>query len=118
MPDPAAGPLSHNDAWRIFDQWRSAGKEIGVMFLGRHGSLATAGTVTSAKMGRLQINSDTTEATFNLKDANFLHGPVQLFPRWPYPPPVEVIGVQAYWPAGDWLVLAEGFRPKSVPPPQ
>jgi hypothetical protein len=29
--------LSHSDAWRMFDQWRAASKEIGVMFLGRHG---------------------------------------------------------------------------------
>jgi|ERR1043165_4057891 hypothetical protein len=118
MPDPAAQTLPHSDAWRMFEQWRSAANEIGVMFLGRHGSLATTGTVTSARMGRLQINSGSTEATFNLKDANFLYGPVQLFPRWPYPPPVEVIAVQAYFPSGDWLVLAEGFRPKSVPEAQ
>ena len=82
--------------------------------MGRHGSLTTSGTVTSARMGRLQINSETAEATFNLKEAEFLYGPVQLFPRWPYPPPVEVIAVQAALPGGDWLVLAEDFRPKAV----
>jgi hypothetical protein len=27
---------------------------------------------------------------------------------------VEVIAVQACFPGGDWLVLAENFRPKSV----
>src|SRR5947209_7992811 len=115
MPELPGSPLSHDDAWRLFDQWRTGANEIGVLFLGRHGSLTTSGTVTSARMGRLQINSATAEATFNLKDANFLYGPVQLFPRWPYPPPVEVIAVQACLPGGDWLVLAQGFRPKPLP---
>ena len=99
----------------MFDQWRAAANEIGLIFLGGHGSLTTTGTVTSARMGRLQINSPAAEATFNLKNATFLYGPVQLFPRWPYPPPVEVIAVQARLENGDWLVLAEGFRPTAIP---
>jgi hypothetical protein len=98
----------------MFEQWRTDALTIGVLFVGRHGSLTTSGTVTSARMGRLQINSDTAEAAFNLKDATFLYGPVQLFPRWPYPPPVEVIAVQATLADGDWLVLAENFRPKAM----
>jgi len=114
MHESSGAPLSANDAWRMFDQWRAGAAEIGVVFLGRHGTLTTTGTVTSARMGRLQIHSGSAEATFNLQDATFLYGPVQLFPRWPYPPPVEVIAVQALWETGDWLVLAEGFRPKSV----
>jgi len=110
--------MEHHEAWRLFDQWRADAQVIGILFIGRHGSLATSGTVTGARSGRLQINSDTAEASFNLKDATFLYGPVQMFPRWPYPPPVEVIAVQATFPSGDWLVLAENFRPKSVPQPQ
>jgi hypothetical protein len=114
MDHPAAQALDANDAWRMFDGWRATGQVIGILFMGRHGSLTTSGTVTSARMGRLQINGDTAEASFQLKDATFLYGPVQMFPRWPYPPLVEVIAVQACFPGGDWLVLAENFRPKSV----
>lgn len=110
--------MESTEAWRLFEQWRAAAQTIGVVFMGRHGSLTTSGTVTSARMGRLQINGETSEATFNLKDSSFVYGPVQLFPRWPYPPPVEVIAVQASFPSGDWLVLAENFRPKAVPPVQ
>jgi hypothetical protein len=118
MDHPTAQALPATDAWRIFDGWRASEQIIGVLFMGRHGSLATSGTVTSARMGRLQLNGDCAEATFNLKNAEFLYGPVQMFPRWPYPPPVEVIAVQACLPDGDWLVLAENFRPKSVPQAQ
>ena len=107
--------MEHHEVWRLFDQWRADAQVIGILFIGRHGSLATSGTVTSARSGRLQINSDTAEASFNLKDATFLFGPVQMFPRWPYPPAVEVMAIQAYAASGDWIVLAEGFRPKSVP---
>jgi hypothetical protein len=118
MDHPTAQALPATDAWRIFDGWRASEQIIGVLFMGRHGSLATSGTVTSARMGRLQLNGDCAEATFNLKNAEFLYGPVQMFPRWPYPPPVEVIAVHACLPGGDWLVLAENFRPKSVPQAQ
>ena len=114
MDHPSAQSLPANDAWRMFDQWRASGQTIGILFMGRHSSLTTSGTVTGTRTGRLQINSDTAEASFNLKDAEFLYGPVQMFPRWPYPPPVEVIAVQACLPGGDWLVLAENFRPKAV----
>lgn len=37
----------------------------------------------------------------NLKMAN---GPMQVWPHWPAPPAVEVLVLQAYLAAGDWLV--------------
>jgi hypothetical protein len=106
--------MEASEAWRMFDGWRAAGQVIGVLYVGRHGTLTTSGTVTGTRMGRLQINGETTEASFRLNEATFVYGPVQVFPRWPYPPPVEVIGVQARFPGGEWLVLAENFRPKAV----
>jgi hypothetical protein len=114
MDEIPGTPIPHDQAWRMFEQWRAASTEIGVLFMGATASFTTTGTVTGARMGRLQLNSATAEVTFKLKDADFRYGPVQLFPRWPYPPPVEVIAIQAYFEGGDWLVLAEGFRPKAV----
>jgi hypothetical protein len=115
MEEIPGTPIPSDEAWRMFDQWRAASTEVGVLFMGTAGSFTTTGTVTSSRAGRLQLNSATTEVTFKLKDASFRYGPVQLFPRWPYPPPVEVIAIQAYLASGDWIVLAEGLRPKSVP---
>ena len=115
MEEMPGTPIPPDEAWRRFDQWRAAGTEIGVMYMGSAGSVTTTGTVSGARAGRLQINSATTEVRFRLQDASFRYGPVPMFPRWPYPPPVEVIAIQAYLASGDWIVLAEGFRPKSVP---
>ena len=115
MEEIPGTPIPPDEAWRRFDQWRAAATEIGVMYMGSAGSITTTGTVTSARAGRLQINSATTEVSFRLKGASFRYGPVQMFPRWPYPPAVEVTAIQAYAASGDWIVLAEGFLPKSVP---
>ncbi|MCU1237652.1 MAG: hypothetical protein JWP63_5619 [Candidatus Solibacter sp.] len=114
MSNPAGTPLPAEQAWFTFDKWKSTGTEIGVMFHGASGSVTTMGTITNARMGRLQLNSATSEVSFRLKDANFTHGPVQMFPRWPMPPMVEVIAVQAWFPNGDWLGLAERLRPESL----
>jgi hypothetical protein len=110
----AGDPLPTDEAWRTFDRWRAEKRQIGVMFHGASGSITTSGTITQSRMGRLQINSDTAEVSFRFKDANFTYGPVQMWPNWPNPPQVEVIAVQAWFSNGDWLALAERFRPASV----
>jgi hypothetical protein len=111
---PAGAPLAQHEAWRMFDEWRAQSREIGVMFHGASGSVTTTGKVTQARMGRLQLNSQTAEVSFRLKGANFTYGPVQMFPNWPNPPAVEVMAVQAWFANGDWLALAERFRQPSI----
>jgi hypothetical protein len=74
------------------------------------------GLVESARNGKLLLKGDMVRASFNLTRANFTYGPVQTWPKWPSPPIVEVIAVQAQLENGDWLALAEGLRPESLPP--
>ncbi|HUI57985.1 MAG TPA: hypothetical protein VLY04_23580 [Bryobacteraceae bacterium] len=111
-------PISADEAWRLFDRWKTAGQEIGVLFCGRSASAAISAlcTVRVARNGLLQLKGEATGASFNLKQAKFTYGPMQVFPRWPAPPPVEVMALQAYLVTGDWLVLAEGMVPKELSP--
>ena len=115
MTNPQGTPLAAQDAWRKFDEWRANSLQIGILFFGSSGSLTTSGTVTQARMGRLQFNSETAEVSFRLKSVHFTYGPVQMFPNWPCPPAMEVIAVQAWFDNGDWLAMAERLRPPSVP---
>jgi hypothetical protein len=104
------------DAWRRFEDWRARHAEIGVLFVARPVTLSTIGTVKLVRNGTLRIQGETAGTGFNLKDATFTYGPLQVFPRWPMGPMVEVMAVSAYTPDGGWLVLAEGFRPESLAP--
>jgi hypothetical protein len=103
-------------AWRMFDEWMAAGKQVGVLFVSGTGSLRTAGAVESARNGRLQVRGHSAHAAFNLQDAQFAYGPFQIFPRWPMGPMVETIALQAFFANGDWLVLAEGLKPEEISP--
>ena len=106
-------PIQPDQAWHTFDEWKSSRREIGVIFYGSSGaSLYTMGFIESARNGKLLLKSDTARASFNLVGANFTFGPVQTWPRWPAPPIVEVIAVQAQLENGDWLALAE--RPEDA----
>ena len=117
MADHTATPIPTDQAWRTFGDWQTSGREIGVIFFGGSGSsLYTMGIIESARNGKLLLKSDTVRASFNLKRATFAYGPVQTWPRWPNPPIVEMIAVQAQLENGDWLALAEGLRPESLPP--
>jgi hypothetical protein len=117
MADYTGTPIPTDQAWRTFGDWKSSGREIGVIFFGGSGSsLYTMGFVESARDGKLLLKSDAVRASFNLKRATFAYGPIQTWPRWPSPPIVEVIAVQAQLENGDWLALAEGLRPESLPP--
>jgi hypothetical protein len=64
----------------------------------------------------VQLKGDSAAASFNLRQAKFTYGPMQVFPRLPAPPPVEVMALQVYLATGDWLVLAEGMVPQGLSP--
>ncbi|HWC96664.1 MAG TPA: hypothetical protein VG456_07940 [Candidatus Sulfopaludibacter sp.] len=104
------------DAWRRFDAWMADGKQIGVWFVAKSGSLRTSGFVKSARDGRVQLKGQTAQAAFHLEDARFTYGPFQVFPNWPAGPMVELMAVQAFLTNGDWLVLAEGLKPEGISP--
>lgn len=108
-------PIPSVEAWRRFSEWQ--GREIGVIFYGGAGtSIYTMGHIESARNGRLALNGEAVRATFNLIGASFAHGPVQTWPKWPSPPIIEVMAIQAQLANGDWLALSDGLRPESIPP--
>jgi len=116
MIDHPGTPISPDQAWRTFGDWKNTGREIGIIFYGPSGaSVHTLGIVESARGGRLLLKGDTVRACFNLTGATFFYGPIQTWPRWPGPPVVEVVAVQATLENGDWLALADGLRPESLP---
>jgi hypothetical protein len=117
MTDYTGTPIPPDQAWRTFDEWKIDRRELGVIFYGGSGaSLYTMGFVESVRNGRLLVKSASARASFNLTRANFTYGPIQTWPRWPSPPIGEVIAVRAQLENGDWLALAEGLRPESLPP--
>lgn len=111
-------PLEPDQAWRMFDDWKTAHKEIGLRFVSQLSRFGTFGTLRSVRQGTVQIQSDSTAATFDLKEARFTYGPMQTWPHWPNPPVVEVLALQAYLPRGAWLVMVEGLKPEAIPVPQ
>ena len=117
MTDYSGTSIPLDEAWRKFGEWKGNGREIGVIFYGCSGtSLYMIGVVESARDGKLFLKGDGARASFNLQQATFTYGPIQTWPKWPTPPIVEVIAVQAQLENGDWLALAEGLRPESPPP--
>jgi hypothetical protein len=108
--------IPESDAWSRFDDWRVRHTELGVLFIAKSARLSSLGTVSSVRNGRLEIRGETAGAGFNLKDARFSYGPLQVFPRWPMGPMVEVMAISAYMAQGEWLVLAEGVKPESLTP--
>lgn len=116
MTDYTGTPIPSDQAWRTFAEWKSTGREIGVIFYGSSGaSLYTMGFVEGVRSGRLVLKSDTARACFNLTGATFTYGPIKTWPRWPSPPIVEVAAVQATLENGDWLALADGLQPDYFP---
>lgn len=117
MTDYTGAPIPPEQAWRTFDDWKSSGREIGVIFYGCSGArILTMGTIASARNGTLLLQSDTASASFNLTLASFTFGPFLTWPRWPYPPIIEMTAVRARLENGDCLILADGLRPESLPP--
>ena len=103
-----------DQAWRIFSDWQTSGKEIGVFFHSQSGSFSALGTLRSARNGTIEFQAEAGKAALRLKDAQFTYGPLQTWPRWPNPPILEVIALQAYTANGTWIIMAEGLRPESL----
>jgi hypothetical protein len=116
MQNYTGNTISPDEGWRKFDDWKRSARELGLIFYGSTGtSLYTMGVIATAQNGKLLLQSPAARASFNLTGATFVYGPVQTWPRWPAPPIVEVIAVQAQLENGDWLALAEGLRPEFLP---
>jgi hypothetical protein len=103
-----------DQAWRIFSGWQASGKEIGIFFHSQSGSFSALGTLRSARNGTIEFQAEAGMAALRLKDAQFTYGPMQTWPRWPNPPILEVIALQAYTRNGTWIIMAEGLRPESL----
>ena len=103
-----------DQAWRIFADWKASGKEIGVFFHSQSGSFSALGTLRSARSGTVEFQAEAAKFALRLKDAQFTYGPMQTWPRWPNPPIVEVIALQAYTANGTWIIMAEGVRPDAL----
>ena len=116
--ETVGSPIAAEEVWMMFEDWKRAGKKIGALFGGRSGGVAISAemTIRAARNGLVQLRGDGAGASFNLKQAKFTYGPMQVFPRWPAPPPVEVMALQVYLETGDWLVLAEGAVPRELSP--
>jgi hypothetical protein len=110
--------IASEDAWRVLDDWRVQKKEIGMMYCGRSGGavLSAMCRVRAARNGMLQLMGSDAGAALNLKLARFTYGPMQVWPRWPVGPSVDVLALSVYLATGDWLVLAEGYLPKELSP--
>lgn len=117
MDNYSGTSIEVQEAWQIFDRWKNGGQDIGVIFWGRSANLYTMGIVASLKNGRLDLKGHLARASFNLTSANFKYGPIQTWPHWPLPPIVEVNAVRAEFSNGDYLALAEGLTPDSIPSP-
>jgi hypothetical protein len=116
MADYTGTPIPSDQAWRIFSAWKSSRREIGAIFYGCSGtSILTMGFVEPTCNGALLVKNDTARASFNLTLANFTYGPFPTWPKWPYPPIVEMTAVRARMENGDWLILVDGLRPESLP---
>ena len=55
----------------MFDDWKTAQKENGLRFISQLNRFGTFGTLRSVRQGIVQIQSDSTAATFDLKEARF-----------------------------------------------
>lgn len=105
-------PISSDQAWQILDRWRLSGREIGLIFYGRSNTLYSLAKVMSLKNGTLGLAGEESKTTFRLANAEFKYGPMQVYPRWPSPPIVEVNALQAALVGGDWLALADELTPE------
>ena len=101
----------------MFERWKSSHQEIGVIFWGRSANLYTLAVIQSAKNGRIQLKGEAAQASFDLAGASFKYGPMQMWPRWPSPPIVDVQALRAEFKNGDYLALAEGLMPHPLSSP-
>ena len=117
MPtEPEINWIPTDQAWRLFADWQASRKEIGAFCVSQSGTFFTLGILTSAKNGSVRLEGEWSSGTYRLKDARFIYGPLQTWPRWPNPPIVEIIALQAVTPNGTWIVMADGLTPRSLSP--
>ena len=84
MADYTGTPIPADQAWRIFEDWKTGGREIGAIFYGCSGTnILTTGFIESMRNGALLLKSDTARASFNLTLANFTYGPSRPGPSGP-----------------------------------
>jgi hypothetical protein len=115
MPEvPQGKAIAPDQAWRLFADWQAGRKEIGIFFHSQSGSFSTLATLRSARNGTVEFGGDAGKASLRLKDAQFTYGPMMTWPRWPNPPIVEIIALQANMPNGTWIIMAEGLRPEAI----
>ncbi len=117
MQDYSGTPLEPNEAWTIFDRWKSSGQKIGIIFWGRTANVYAMGILQNTRNGRIEFTANGTRSTFNLNGATFKYGPMQTWPKWPSPPVVEVLALRAEFEHGEYLALAEGLMPSAMPLP-
>lgn len=110
--------IAADQVWRMFSDWRTGHKEIGMWYISQLSRLGAFGTLSSATNGTVRFQSEAATASFDLQEARFTYGPMQTWPRWPNPPIVEVIALHAYLPRGAWLVMVEGLKPEQISVPQ
>ena len=58
--DIHGNPLEPDQASRMFDNWKTAQKEIGLRFISQFSRFGTFGTLRSLRQGTVQIQSDST----------------------------------------------------------
>ena len=114
----AGSPIGAHEAWQLFDNWRAHGNEIGMLFCARSGTAVISAMcrVYATRNGLLLLKTADGGVSLNLKMAQFNYGPMKVWPRWPAGPTVDVLALQAFLEAGEWLVLAEGYVPKELSP--
>lgn len=110
--------IATDQAWRLFSDWKTSRKEIGMWYVSQLSRFGAFGTLSSATNGTVRVQAEAATATFDLKEARFSYGPMQTWPRWPNPPIVEVMALQVFLPRGTWLVMAEGLKPEQISVPQ
>ena len=113
---PYDNELPRDQAWRMISDWKKNAEEIGVVFVSQLGTLRALATVTTAVNGAIQLSTAAAMASFNLREGTLMYGPMQTWPRWPYPPIVDVMALHALLPHGTWLCIAEGLKPDAIPP--
>ena len=107
--------IPSDQAWRIFADWNAQQVELGVLCVSQTGTFFSLGKLQAARNGRVVVRGEAASASLQLKDAQFSYGPMQTWPRWPGPPIVEIVALQAVLPNGTWVVMADGLRPDALP---
>jgi hypothetical protein len=114
--DHTGAPIPTDQAWRLIYGWKVQGKELGILVAGSTCSVSGVAHIAAIRSGQVELLGDGWGLRLNLRGAEFTYGSMTTWPRWPYPPTVDVIALQSMVSGRDWVVLAEGWRPVSLPP--